>query len=210
METALGRCAVVLVVLAGVASAFAESPILSGDQQRRLDAGEVVLLDVRPPGASESAQGGTAVAFVCAPASAVWDIVVDWRNHPALYPYVTRAEATQTDPSRVRVRYTLAVGPLSFDVFMDKYPDAMRRRVTWRLAEDQPSTFFAESSGYWHVDEAGAESRVTYAVASRTMAPAFLTRGSQRDSLVSTVQALRRLAQKVTGNDARTPCASGR
>jgi hypothetical protein len=194
--TALGCGVVVLVLLACAASAAAESPTLSADQQRRLDAGEIVLLDVRPPGASESAQGGTAVALVCAPTAVVWDILVDWRNHPLLYPRVTRAEVTQTDPPRVRVRYTLAIGPFSFDVDMDKYPDAARRRVTWRLAEDRPSTFFAESSGYWQVDEAGACSRVTYAVATRTLLPAFVTRGAQRDSLVSTVEALREQARK--------------
>jgi hypothetical protein len=195
---------VLLVVLTGGTSAWAASPTLSADQQRRLDAGEVVLLDVLPPGASESAQGGTAVALVCAPPAAVWDVLVDWRNHPALYPRVTRAEVTQTDPPRVRVRYTLAIGPFSFDVYMDKYPDAARRRVTWRLAEDRPSTFFAESSGYWQVDEAGAESLVTYAVATRTLVPAFLTRGAQRDSLVSTVQALRTLTRT---SNRMAPCS---
>jgi hypothetical protein len=189
----------VLVFLAHATGAWAAPPTLSPDQQQRLDAGEIVLLDARPPGASESAQGGTAVAVVCAPTAVVWQILVDWRNHPTIYPRITRAEVTHADASRVRVRYTVAIGPFSFDVYMDKFPDAARRRVEWRLAEDQPSRFFAESSGYWQVDEAGAVSVVTYAMASRTLLPAFLTRGSHRDSLVSTVEAVRKRAT-------RSPC----
>ena len=196
----LGRWVVGLVLLAHGTSAWATPPALSADQQRRLDAGEVVLLDALPPGASESAQGGTAVAFVCAPPAVVWGILVDWANHPAIYPRVTHSEVTWADRSRVRVRYTLAIGPLSFDVHMDKYPDAARRRVHWRLAEDQPSRFFTESSGYWQVDDAGADSLVTYAVATRTRVPAILTRGSHRESLVSTVEAVRKQARKVAGH----------
>lgn len=208
--TGLGRWLIGLVLLTQAASAWA-TPALSADQRRRLDAGKVVVLDVMPPGASESAQGGTAIAFVCAPPAVVWDILVDWPNHPAIYPRITHAEVTRADQSRVRVRYTLAIGPLSFDVHMDKHPDAARRRVEWRLAEDQPSRFFAESSGYWQVDDAGADSLVTYAVATRTLVPGLFTRGSHRESLVSTVEALRKRARKVPvhGHDAdRAPAES--
>jgi hypothetical protein len=190
-----------LLVLTGGTPADAASPTLSADQQQRVNGGEVVVLDVLPPGASESAQGGTAVAIVCAPPTAVWAILVDWRNHPTIYPRITHAEVTHADRSRVRVLYTLAIGPLTFDIHMDKYPNEARRRVEWRLAEDRPSRFFTESSGYWQVDDLGAESRVTYAVATRTHLPAFLTRGSQRDSLVATVEALRKRA-------GHSPCAS--
>jgi hypothetical protein len=103
----------------------------------------------------------------------------------------------------VRVRYTVGIGPLSFQAYLDKYPDAAHRRSTWHLAEDERSTLFSESSGYWQVDEASAGSRVTHGVATRMIVPTFLTRGSQRQSLVTTVQNLRRRAQ---GNDAT--CAS--
>ena len=52
------------------------------------------------------------------------------------------------------------------------------------------------------MDEAGADSLVTYAQATRTLVPAFLSRGAQRDSLVATVHALRKRAQK----EVRPPC----
>jgi hypothetical protein len=210
------QCAVAVLVMHGT-SGPAAAAALSPEQRQHLDAGEVVVLDQLPPGASGSAQGGTAVAIVCAPPARVWDILVDWPNHPALYPRVTHAEVTQTEGARVRVRYTLAIGPLSFDVHMDKHPDPARRRVTWQLAKDQPSRFFTESSGYWQVDEAGADSLVTHAVATRTLLPAFLTRGSQRDSLVATVERLRTQARKASvagpdgagsGSATRPPCSS--
>jgi hypothetical protein len=190
-----------LGLVAIVTSVWAASPVLSPEQQRRVDAGEIVVLEALPPGASASAQGGTAVALVCAAPATVWGIVVDWPGHTDLYPRIKTSEVIHQDASRVRVHYTIGLGPFSFDAYMDKFPDPARRRSTWRLAEDRPSTLFSESSGYWQVEDASGRSQVTYAQATRTIVPAFLTRGSQRDSLTSTVQSLRRRAQ---GQD--TPC----
>jgi hypothetical protein len=69
------------------------------------------------------------------------------------------------------MRYVLAVGILSFDLHVEKYPDAGRGRVEWRLAEDRPNRLFRESSGYWQLDAAPGSSVVTYAVATRTGVP---------------------------------------
>jgi hypothetical protein len=184
-------------------SARAAPPALSADQQRRVDAGEIVLLDTLPPGAGKSSDGGTAIALVAAPAAVVWDILVDVRNHPAIYPRVVHAEPTRVDARHVRVRYTLAVGPFPVVLHVDKYPDPARRRVEWRLAEDRPSRLFSENSGYWQVDALGDCALVTYAVATRTLFPAFLTRGAQRDSLVATVEAVRRKAREVVSHATR-------
>ena len=184
-------------------SGWAIPQALTTDQQRRVDAGEIVLLDALPPGASASAQGGTAVAVVCASPALVWDILVDVRNHPAIYPRVTRAEVTRADPPPMRVRYLLAIGPLSVEVHMDKAPDPARRRIEWHLADYRPNWFFAESSGYWQVDDMGADSVVTYAVATRTLVPGFLTRSSHREGLVSTIEAVRQQARKVAADDCR-------
>jgi hypothetical protein len=185
-----------LALMTHVTNAWATPVPLSPDQQRRLDAGEIVLLDARPPGASESSQGGTAVALVCAPVSVVWDILVDWGNHPAIYSHVKRAEVRHVEASRVRVHYTLSVWPLSVGIDVDTYPDEARHHIDWRLAEDQPSRFFAENTGYWQIEDAGADSRVTYAVATRTIVPGILMRYSHRDSLVSTVEAVRKQAAR--------------
>ena len=192
-----------VLCLAYGTGARATPPPLSPDQRRHLDAGDVVLLDMLPPGASSSAQGGTAVAVVCAAPSVVWNVLVDYRNHPAIYPRVTRAEVVHANASRVRVRYTVSIGPFPVDVDMDKYPDAARRRVEWHLAEERPNRFFSESSGTWQVDEAGAASIVTYAVATRSLVPGFMTRASHRDSLVATVAAVRTQAKHPAGCGSR-------
>ena len=176
-----GRVVVALALLGWATSAWPAPPKLSLDQQRRLAAGEVVVLDALPPGASESAEGGTAVAFTPAAPEAVWAVLVDWRNHPMIYPRVVHAEVTQAD--------------------------AGRGRVEWRLAEDRPSRLFRESSGYWQVDAAPGGSIVTYAVATRTGVPAFFTRGAQRDSLVTTIDAVRRRAGDSTRKGAARPDA---
>src|SRR4029453_16962881 len=55
----------------GLAAASGAAPLgLSADQQHRLAAGEVVVLDTLPPGASKSAGGGRGVASCGPPRSA--------------------------------------------------------------------------------------------------------------------------------------------
>jgi ribosome-associated toxin RatA of RatAB toxin-antitoxin module len=164
---------------------------------RRLAAGEVIVTDTLPPGASTTARGGTAVALLRASPEQVWRVIVDYRSHPRYYPRVTAADVVENDPRRVIVRYRVAIGPISFGFYMEKYPDPLRRRVEWHLAEGRPHGLFRENSGYWQVDAANAErgSLVTYAVAVRTMLPAFVTGGAEAASLVETVTALRRLVE---------------
>ena len=195
----LHRALLVLLLLltAGALASGAPPADLSADDQQRLASGAVIVLDTRPPGASEAADAGTAMGRVAASPEAVWRIIVDYRNHTTIYPRVVSAEVVRADERLVRVHYVLSIGFMSLDLFMDKYPDAARRRVEWRLAEDPPSRFFLENSGYWQVDEAPGGSLVTYAVATRTLLPAFMTRGSQRESLVATVEALRRRAEGI-------------
>ena len=119
-------------VLAGVASGAA--PLgLSADQHDRLAAGEVVVLDTLPPGASPSAGGGTAVGFVRAVPERVWPVLIDYRGHPRYYPRVVSAEVVESDAQHALVRYEVGVGPLTFGFHMMKYPDAARRRIEWHL-----------------------------------------------------------------------------
>ena len=194
------RAPVALIALAGallVAAAPAPPAPLSEDVRRRLAAGEIVVTEALPPGASETARGGTAVALMRAAPADVWRVIVDYRGHPRYYPRVTAAEVVESNEQRVIVSYRVTVWPFSFSFFMDKYPEPSRRRVHWHLADGRPHGLFTENSGYWQVDEsdvAGA-SRVTYAIAVRTLLPAFATGGAERDSLVETVAALRKLVE---------------
>ena len=175
-----------------VTVALAAPPLsLSDDQRRRLDAGEVILLDVLPPTASTVAQGGTAIAIVRASPETVWGVLRDFRSHSGLYPRVVTVDLLEADAQRALVRYVFEIGPFSFDVHMDKFPDTARRRMEWRLADRHPNRIFRESSGYWQVEAAPGGSMVTYAIAVRTILPGFITRRAERDSLVDTVTSLR-------------------
>jgi ribosome-associated toxin RatA of RatAB toxin-antitoxin module len=178
------------------AASGAASLGLSADQQRRLAAGEVVVLDMLPPGASASAGGGTALGLVRAAPERVWPVLVDYRGHPRYYPRVVSAELVEADAQHALVRYEVGVGPFSFGFHMLKYPDAVRRRIEWHLDAKHANNFFRENSGYWQVDPAeGGGSLVTYAIAVRTIVPGFFTRGAERESLVDTIKKLRKVVE---------------
>jgi ribosome-associated toxin RatA of RatAB toxin-antitoxin module len=178
---------------------------LSDEQQRSLAAGEVIVRDALPPGASATARGGTAVAVVRASPEQVWRVLVDYPGHVRYYPKVVAAEVVESDERRVVVRYRVGLGPFSFNFHMDKYPDPRRRRIEWQLAEAYSHGLFRENSGYWQVDEAGRASLVTYAIAVRTVLPAFVTGGAERDSLVETIVAMRKVVEEGSGAAPRTP-----
>jgi Polyketide cyclase / dehydrase and lipid transport len=180
----------------GLAAASGAAPLgLSADQQHHLAAGEVVVLDTLPPGASKSAGGGTAVALVRAAPERVWPVLVDYRGHPRYYPRVVSAEPVEADAQHALVRYEVGVGPFSFSFHMVKYPDPVRRRIDWHLDPSHSNNFFRENIGYWQVDPADGGSLVTYAIAVRTVLPRFATLGTERESLVDTIKKLRNLVE---------------
>ncbi len=172
---------------------------LSADQQRRLANGDVIVLDVLPPGAAKGSQGGTGVALVKASPEAVWRVLVDYARHSGLYPRVVKAEVLARDPERALVHYVVGVGPFSFGFHVNNYPDAAHRHLDWRLEHERPNDLFKESSGYWQIDADSAQPDhvvLTYAMAARTVLPAFLTRGAERDGLVETLRAVRKRVEE--------------
>jgi len=192
-ETAM----VVLAVSLLAAASAAPTAGTSEEVRRRLAAGEVVVTDELPPGASTTAHGGTAVAILRASPEQVWRVIVDYRGHPRYYPRVTAADVVEMDEQRAIVHYRVTVGPFSFRFYMEKYPDPLRRRVEWHLAEGRSHGLFRENSGYWQINptDDGDASLVTYAIAVRTMLPAFVTAGGESASLTETMIALRKLVE---------------
>jgi ribosome-associated toxin RatA of RatAB toxin-antitoxin module len=182
--------------LVAVAAPATPPSSLTDDERRRMAAGEVIVHDVMPPGASEAARGGTAFALVRATPEQVWRILVDYPGHYRYYPRVEAAEVVVSDERHAIVRYQVGIGPFSFSFYMDKYPDPGRRRIEWRLADGYSQGLFRENSGYWLVEDADRYSLVTYAIAVKTRLPTILTGGAERDSLVSTITALRSLAEE--------------
>lgn len=177
---------------------------LSPEQQQRLALGEIVVLDVRPPGAEPGAGGGTAVALVPASVEQVWAVLTDYPGHPRYYPNVVAAEVLERDGQRVLVRYTVRIGIFSFNFHMHKVADAVGRRIEWQLAQDRSNGLLRENSGYWLVEaRPGGGSQVTYAIGVRSYLPGFMTAGSERDSLVDTITGLRRVVAGQGGRAGR-------
>ena len=173
---------------------------LSVEQRQRVAGGEIVLLDVLPPGAGKDARGATGVAVVRATPAQVWAVLTDYRGHVRYYPRVVGVEVIQADERHALVRYVIAVGPTTVAFHMDKYPDPARRRVEWRLAEGRSNSMFRENTGYWQVDEASGDTVVTYAIAVRTIFPGFFTAGSERQSIIDTITSLRKLVETPTAS----------
>lgn len=190
--------ALALAVLIVAAWGTDANPLaLSGDHLRRLAVGEIILLDVLPPGGTgKPAQGGTGIALVHASAESVWRVLVDFPGHRGLYPRVVGAEVVEFDVEHALVRYVVGLGPLSFGFHVHNYPDAIRRRINWRLAHERPNDLFRETWGYWHIEPRGNDVLLTYAMAARTVLPSFITRNAERDGLVETLKAVRERAEQ--------------
>lgn len=184
-----------LIVTAWVPAAY--SLVLSNGERHRLERGDVVVLDVLPPGRAPAAvQGGTAVSMVHASPDEVWEVLVDYPRHSGLYPRVTSAEVLESDHEHALVRYVVGVGPFTFGFHVDNYPDAAHRRLQWQLASGRSNQLFRQSWGYWQIEPHGDGTLLTYAMAAQTVLPAFLTRGAEREGLVDTIKAVRDRAER--------------
>ncbi|HXH83403.1 MAG TPA: SRPBCC family protein [Candidatus Tectomicrobia bacterium] len=169
---------------------------LSEDHEQRLAGGDIVVLDQLPPGGDvREGHGGTAMAFVRATPEAVWRLLVDYAGHAGLYPRVTDARVLEAGGARTVVRYVVGVGPFSFDFHVANFPEPARGRLVWRLAHERPNDLFRDTWGYWQIVPRADGCIVTYAMAARTVLPAFLTRGAGRDGLVETLRAVRARAE---------------
>ena len=188
-------CLIVLAAALLLGATPTPSVDLSPDQRQRVAAGEVVVLDALPPGAGKDARGATGVAVLRASPAQVWNVLTDYRGHVRYYPRVVGVDVLQADERHALVRYVIAVGPTTFAFHMDKYPDPVRRRIEWQLAEGRSNSMFRENSGYWQVDDANGNTRVTYAIAVRTIFPGFFTAGSERQSIIDVITSLRKLVE---------------
>jgi ribosome-associated toxin RatA of RatAB toxin-antitoxin module len=187
------------VLIVAVPLTAAKALDLSRDQERRLEGGEVVVVDELPPGGMvvRGSQGGTGLSLVHASAETVWQVLVNYAHHPGMYPRVVRAQVLESGPEHALVRYVIGVGPFSFGFHVDNYLDEGRRRIVWRLAQERPNDLFRDSWGYWQIDVRPTGVLLTYGMAARTVLPAFLTRRAERDGLVETLKAVRERAERL-------------
>jgi ribosome-associated toxin RatA of RatAB toxin-antitoxin module len=182
-------------VIVAVWSTEAKPVGLTTEQLDRLDHGDVVLLDLLPPGDYGGGQGGTAVVRVQATPERVWRVLVDYPRHRGLYPGVVGAEVLESQPDHTLVHYVVGVGPFFFGFHVNNYPDPVRHRLDWRLAQERRNDLFRASWGYWEIEPDRGGVLLIYAMGARTVLPGFLTRGVERDGLVETLKAVRQRAE---------------
>jgi hypothetical protein len=91
----------------------------------------------------------------------------------------------------------VGIGPFSFGFHVTTQPEAARGRLAWRLARDRPTTCSrtAGDTVKWMPTPHG--SIVIYAMAARTLLPAFLIRGAERNGLIATLYAVRARAEQI-------------
>src|SRR5881409_314128 len=169
----MNRCALLVALLIVAGSAAQANPVALSDTQRvRLEHGEIVVLDVLPPGGSLGrGQGGTALTLVNAPLETVWRVLVDYPHHSGLYPRVTSAEVLEADADHALVRYVVGLGPFSFGFHVNNYPDEARGRLVWRLDRDRRNGLFRDTWGYWQVEPRGYRVCQDHALAARLDLP---------------------------------------
>lgn len=180
--------------LPGIASPAPAAPLaLSPSDRTLLGRGQIVFKTELPqaPGAPVG-NGGTAVALLQADPEEVWRILTDFAHYAGLFPRLKESEMMEQAGGRALVRFRVAVGPFSFRFFVTHIVSWAERRIRWQLDRSQSNDLFRDTWGYWQLDPAGSDSvLVTYAMGSRTFLPSRLTRGSERDSVVETLAALK-------------------
>ncbi len=166
---------------------------LSQSDRSRLSRGEIVFKPELPSAqGTPIGNGGTAIALLEADVDAVWRILTDFEHYAGLFPRLTASEVMDREGARALVRFHIAVGPFNFRFSVAHVVSPQERQIRWRLDRSQAHGLFNDTWGYWQVDPLPAgRVLVTYAMGSQTVLPALLTRGSQREPVVKTVEALR-------------------
>jgi len=186
-------CCFLLAILCFTPSSVPAAPALSQNDFSRLHRGEIVFKNQIPTVEGRSrGNGGTAVAMLESDMETVWTILTDFEHYAGLFPRVKESEVVDQDGPHALVRFHVAVGPFSFRFSVAHVVSLADRQIRWRLDRTQTNDLFRDTWGYWQLEPLdGTRVLVTYAMGSQTMLPAFLTRGSEQDSVVKTIAALK-------------------
>ena len=166
---------------------------LSPSDLTRLNRGEIVFKSEIPTAdGAPRGNGGTAVALVDGDLATVWRILTDFSHYAGLFPRVKESEVVDQHGAQSLVRFHVVAGPFNFRFSVQHVVSWRDRRIHWRLDQSQSNDLFRDTWGYWQLEPtSGGRVMVTYAMGSQTVLPAFLTRGSEQDSVVKTVAALK-------------------
>lgn len=183
-------------------SAARDSLALSSADLTQLYRGEIVFKNRLPSaGATRRGNGGTAVVLLQADADEVWQVLTDFSHYAGLFPRLKESELLDQNGAHTLVRFRVSVGPFNFRFFVTHVVSLEERKIRWYLDQSRTNDLFRDTWGYWRLDPIpGGGVLVTYAMASRTVLPAFLTSGAERESVVKTVAALKARVEGVEEN----------
>jgi len=187
------------LALLGAAHALASAPALTPDDLDRLSRGEILFrAEVPVADGALAGNGGTAVMVLEADPETVWRILTDFDHYAGLFPRLKESEVLHRDGGAALVLFRVGVGPFNFRFFVTHLVSREERQISWRLERSRANDLFEDTWGYWRLEPLpGGRLLVTYAMGSRTVLPAFLTRGSEQDSVLQTVAALRTRVERV-------------
>ena len=187
--------------------ALAAPPSLSPGDLSRLNRGEIVFRTELPSGEDASTgNGGTAVALLEADVETVWKVLTDFAHYAGLFPRLTGSEVMRQEGPHALVQFRVSVGPFNFRFFVAHVVSWQERQIRWRLDRTQANDLFRDTWGYWRLEPtSGGRVLVTYAMGARTILPGFLTNGSERESVVKTVAALKAQVERARGVPANRP-----
>lgn len=202
MARALTRIILLLVLLAP-GPAPAAAPALSPNDLDRLSRGEILFKDQLPSaGGAPTGNGGTAMVVLQADPEEVWRILTDFSHYAGLFPRLKESEVMTQEGAYALIRFRVAVGLFSFRFAVAHFVSREERQIRWRLDRGQANDLFLDTWGYWRLDPLpGGRVLVTYAMGSQTVLPAFLTRGSEQESVVKTVAALKARVERTRRTD---------
>src|SRR2546428_98103 len=109
------RCALLVALLIVAGSAAQANPVALSDKQLvRLERGEIVVLDVLPPGRRfERGQGVTALTLVNAPLETLRRLLVDYAHLSGAFPRVASAAVLESGAGPGPVRHVVGARPVA-------------------------------------------------------------------------------------------------
>ena len=180
---------------------FVEEPkpvALSYDQEKKLRAGEVLLLTVREPASKQGR--GVAVQYIEAPEDLVWDMILAYDLYPQRVNNVIEGSVYEKSGSRLYVALISKVLWVEFGIYTINELHRDKRYMSWKL--DRRRTSDAEDLiGYWRITQIQDQPPVTRVDFASQLTlggiPQFLEDYLREDSLRNGTSWVKRYAEEV-------------
>lgn len=152
----------------GIVAAYKGAPpavTLAAEESAKLDAGEMVLKQVR------SGNGGTGVAFmdIAATPETIWSRITNYAMYPTWVENVAACEVYRREGQNIWTRFVLDPFGMEIEYFIKHTYNPAEGWLTWTLDYTRQSDL-DESVGYWRVTpitKSPPRTRLEYSVVVR-------------------------------------------